>query len=90
MKYWIAFFFCLLLHDVMSQVHIVDSLQAQLKLHQKKDTIQVNILNALSSQYQWLDFNASLQYAKEALNSAESIEFQQGIATACFRQAHCY
>ena len=31
MKYWIAFFFCLLLHDVMSQVHIVDSLQAQLK-----------------------------------------------------------
>ena len=90
MKYWIAFFCCFLLNDVMGQVHIVDSLQAQLKLHQKKDTIQVNILNALSSQYQWLDFNMSLQYAEEALKSAEPIEFQQGIATACFRQAHCY
>ena len=74
----------------MSQVHIVDSLQAQLKHHQKKDTIHVNILNALSSQYQWLDFNTSLQYAEEALKSAEAIEFQHGIATACFRQAHCY
>jgi len=90
MKYWIAFFFCLLLNDVMSQVHIVDSLQAQLEHHQKKDTVQVNILNALSSQYQWLDFNKSLQYAEEALKSAETIEFQRGIATACFRQAHCY
>ncbi len=90
MKYWIAFFFYLLLHDVISQVHIVDSLQAQLEHHQKKDTIQVNILNALSSQYQWLDFNKSLQYAEEALKSAETIEFQRGIATACFRQAHCF
>src|SRR5688572_30867389 len=90
MKYWIAFFCCFLLNDVMGQEHIVDSLQAQLKLHQKKDTIQVNILNALSSQFQWLDFNMSLQYAEQALKSAEPIEFQRGIATACFRQAHCY
>ena len=90
MKYWIAFFCCFLLNDVMSQVHIVDSLQSQLTRHQKKDSIHVNILNALSSQYQWLDFNTSLQYAEEALKAAEAIEFQQGIATACFRQAHCY
>ncbi len=90
MKYWIAFFFCLLLLDVVGQVHIVDSLQEQLNIHQKKDTIHVSILNALSSQYQWLDFNTSLRYAEEALKAAEPIEFQQGIATACFRQAHCY
>ena len=90
MKYWIAFFSCLLLHDALSQVHIVDSLEAELKVHQEKDTIHVNILNALSSQYQWLDFNTSLRYAEEALKAAEPIEFQHGIATACFRQAHCY
>jgi signal transduction histidine kinase/DNA-binding response OmpR family regulator len=90
MKYWIAFFSCLLQYDALSQVHIVDSLEAELKLHQKKDTVHVNILNALSSQYQWLDFNTSLRYAEEALKAAESIEFQHGVATACFRQAHCY
>jgi signal transduction histidine kinase/DNA-binding response OmpR family regulator len=90
MKYWIVAFCCLLLDEVSGQAHIVDSLHAQLKIHKKTDSIRVNIFNALSSQYQWLDFNQSLKYADEGLRLAESMEFQAGIATACFRQAHCY
>src|SRR5688572_26985193 len=90
MKYWVVAFCCLLLDDVNGQAHIVDSLHAQLKIHKKMDSTRVNIFNALSSQFQWLDFNQSLKYADEGLRLAESIAFQPGIATACFRQAHCY
>ncbi|MBA4056245.1 MAG: hypothetical protein C0490_16135, partial [Marivirga sp.] len=59
-------------------------------MHPRGDTTRVNIFNALSYQYQWLDFNQSLQYAEEALKIAELLDFMPGIATACYRQAHCY
>ncbi|HZI24019.1 MAG TPA: ATP-binding protein [Chryseolinea sp.] len=90
MKYFTVFFCYLLINSAIAQVQTVDSLLVELSRHQKEDTLQVNILNMLSYQYQWLDFNKSLEYAEEALRLAEPIEFQSGIATACFRQAHCY
>src|SRR5688572_24039764 len=85
----------LLLHllwvsQATAQVSVVDSLQAELHLHPGADSNRANIFNALSLQYQWLDFNLSLHYAEEAQQISESVSFQRGIATACFMQAHCY
>lgn len=89
-RHFIAFFACLFCNYSMAQVAIEDSLQEQLGRHPVADTTRVLLNNALSNQYQWLDFNKSLMYAEEALKIAEPLGFQQGIATACFRQAHCY
>lgn len=90
MRHCIVFFCCLLMSGAYAQVHVVDSLQQELSLHPQEDTIRVNILNGLSYQYQWLDFNQSFEFAEKALKIADSISFLPGIATACFRQAHCY
>lgn len=81
---------CLWAGSLQAQLDVADSLQEKLRLSPEADTSRVNTLNTLSHQYQWYDFNRSLQYAEEALKIAESISFQRGIATACFRLAHCY
>ncbi|HEX6227744.1 MAG TPA: ATP-binding protein [Chryseolinea sp.] len=90
MRIWVVLFFWMLLIDTNGQTRVVDSLQAKLRVHLDIDSTRVDIFNALSSQYQWLDFNQSLRYADEGLRIADSIGYQSGIATACFRQAHCY
>lgn len=72
------------------QEQVVDSLKNQLEIHQKEDTIRVNILNELSYQYQWFNFYHSLGYAEKALNIAERLAFKKGASVAKYRIAHCY
>lgn len=86
----LIFFLSLFAVRALAQDGVVDSLERQLSLYNTRDTIRVNLANALSYQYQWLDFNRSLKYAEDALEVAEAVNFPAGIATACFRLAHCY
>jgi signal transduction histidine kinase/DNA-binding response OmpR family regulator len=86
-KFYITALCCLWIERSIAQVDVVDSLTTQLSLHTQVDTSRVNLLNALSYEFQLLDFNRSLSYADEALRLAESLSFQKGIATACSRQA---
>jgi len=86
-RFYITLLCCLWIERSIAQVEVIDSLMDRLQIHTKADTNQVNILNALSDQYQWLDFKRSYQYAEEALMLAESLSFRKGIATACSRQA---
>jgi signal transduction histidine kinase/DNA-binding response OmpR family regulator len=86
----LALIACLVLNTTAAQVARLDSLQRQLRLNSEMDTARVKTLNALSQYYQWINFNQSLNYASDALEIAESLSYPLGIATACFRQAHCY
>jgi len=68
----------------------VDSLKQLLRNHSKVDTVQVDLLNQLSFEYRWLDFNLSQQYADRALKVASGLYYERGIATADSRLTHCY
>lgn len=89
-RHYIVFFFLMGVTYTVAQIPTTDSLNTMLINHLEQDSIRVNLLNSLSYQYQWTDFNRSLQHAEEAVLIAESISYQPGIATACLRQAHCY
>lgn len=49
---------------------------------QKDDTNKVNLLNAISWEYYATESSTSLNYARQALKLAETINFKYGIATA--------
>ena len=89
-KFGFVLLYCLWFGLSEAQVNIVVSLEMELDLHTESDSARVNTLNALSDHYQWRDFNRSFLYAEEALQLAEHLSFQKGIATACFRQAQSY
>jgi AraC-like DNA-binding protein len=85
----------LLLLLVISQLAIgqsktLDSLQTFLKTYSKNDTVKVNALNALSNQYLWVDYYASIKHADEALELARQLNYSKGIATANNLKGFCY
>ena len=59
----------------------IDSLQQALK-SAKEDTVKVNLLNELSFQYQFVDPEAGLKTAGEALALSERLEWKSGMANA--------
>ena len=60
----------------------IDSLENILKTA-KADTAKVNILNALSSQYERIsDYKMSIQYAESALELATTLNYKKGIASS--------
>lgn len=70
---------------VASEIHQekpLDSLLIQLKNHLKKDTIQVNLLNAIGYKYWIIDANESIQYGEKALQLSEQLSYNQGLAKA--------
>jgi signal transduction histidine kinase/CheY-like chemotaxis protein/AraC-like DNA-binding protein len=77
-------------HSLSSQGLSLGELKRQLEIHAKDDTAKVVILNELSSQYQYLDFHQSLDYAEQAVKMATQLSFKKGIATANYRKAYCY
>lgn len=81
---------CPSLNPAFAQGNATDRVQTGWQHPVQKDSSQVNMLNALSYQYQWMDFERSLQYAEEAFNMADAISYRAGMATACYRQAQCY
>jgi signal transduction histidine kinase/DNA-binding response OmpR family regulator len=90
LRFYITLLCFLWFERSIAQVEVIDSLMDKLHIHTKADTNRVIILNALSDEYQWLDFNRSYKYAEEALMLAESLSFRKGIATANSRQAQSF
>src|SRR5688572_5932350 len=90
LRFYITLLCFLSIERSIAQVEVIDSLMEQLRIHTQADTNRVNMLNELSNQYQWLDFNRSYQYAEEALMLAESLPFPKGIATSSSRQAQSF
>jgi len=67
---------------VAGQNRLLDSLTASLKNHSQKDTIRVAILNELSLRTLKNQPEKSLDYAQQALATAQQIQFQKGIGEA--------
>ena len=90
--YRLAPLFCFLLaaQCSLAQQRELDSLNAFIQSYSYDDTIKVKALNALSEQYQWSNFNSSLQYAEQALALAEKLKYQKGIAVAKYLMGHCF
>ncbi len=68
----------------------LDSLSTFVNSYPANDTIKVNALNELSSQYLWIDFYTSLQHADRALALAQQLEYANGIARAKTLKGFCY
>jgi tetratricopeptide (TPR) repeat protein len=58
----------------------LDSLHALLP--STKDTTKVNVLNQISSSYWYSDINKTFEYARQAAELGEKIDFRRGVATA--------
>lgn len=73
-----------------AQPQVIDSLKKQFLLNKANDTLRVAILDELSQQYQWLDFDSSLYFASQSLKMAEQLQFKKGIAIANYRMGNSY
>ncbi|NHN24087.1 tetratricopeptide repeat protein [Flavobacterium jejuense] len=60
----------------------LDSLLIQLKKHKKKDTIQINFLNAIGYKYWIIDAKESIRYGEQALQLSEQLSYAFGLAKA--------
>lgn len=63
----------------IAQSRTTDSLQALLQ--NAKDTTRVNLLNQLSAAYWYIDPQKTIQYASEAIELGEKLDFKKGITT---------
>jgi len=64
----------------------VDTLLAQLS-NSKEDTTKINILIKLAEKTNWSDIKLAEQYAKEALQLSQQINYEKGLAYSKFRLA---
>jgi AraC-like DNA-binding protein len=87
--FWLFFLF-LPADSGMAQNQTLDSLSSFLKNYPKEDTVKVNALNDLSSQYLWIDYYLSIKHADSALELARSLNYSKGIATANNLKGFCY
>lgn len=67
-----------------SQHHLIDSLESQL-VQSKTDSFKVDLLNRLADRYLTNQPQKSRQYAEEALNISETIDYKPGKAIALNR-----
>ena len=72
--------FCLLIYsiNIQSQNSASDSLKIELQNHTQKDTIRVNLLNALAFSFFSKDMPKTLEYLEETDAIAEVIHFKKG------------
>ncbi|MEM9834637.1 MAG: tetratricopeptide repeat protein [Bacteroidota bacterium] len=62
--------------------NLLDSLQQKLQKHRTADTTRVNILNELGYEFWIVDPHQSVQYGKESLVLADSLDYFSGMAMA--------
>ncbi len=60
----------------------IDSLINLLEQHKGEDTTRVNLLNDIAYSFTYVDFEKNLSYAKEGLELAEKLSFEEGQATS--------
>ena len=61
-----------------AQISEIDSLENLLQNHKEEDSIRVNLLNEIASQYQSVDRDKVYEYTKEADRLSDKINFQEG------------
>lgn len=86
----IIFIFVAAAQGSFAQDRELDSLNAFVRSYGLDDTVKVNALNALSEQYQWSNFNSSLQFAEQAQSLAKQLHYSKGVAVASYLMAHCF
>ena len=62
----------------------IDSLLNELKTT-KEDTIKVNLLNTLSWEYHYSDYDKANEYAQQALQLSNKVNYKKGVATSFYR-----
>ncbi len=77
--FFLLFIFCISFHTSFSQSRKTDSLQNILKLT-KDDTSRVNILNLLFLEEEFNDAVKANEYANEALELSQKIDYKKGLA----------
>lgn len=81
---------CVAFNPAFSQLMPIDSLKHELALQPKPDTNRVVLLNMLSFQYIGVDYNQARTIAEQALQLAEKLAYQPGVANAKNRLALSY
>ena len=85
LKSILALLYCLFLSlTVWSQNTTIDSLQNELTIHTKKDSLRVNTLNNLAFEYYSRDINKALTYIAESKEIAKAINFKKGKAESTY------
>ncbi len=74
--------FVFIVYKDFAQQKIVDSLQHELKVHIKKDSIRINILNDLAFYYKQTNPEKGLESASEAVSLSTFLKDERGLATA--------
>ncbi len=82
----VSFTFCGL--NVQSQNSIADSLENELLLHPKKDTIRVNLLSLLINQIYDLDVNKAENLIEEVESISKKTDYKKGKANAIYYKGH--
>ncbi|HEB62342.1 MAG TPA: tetratricopeptide repeat protein, partial [Bacteroidetes bacterium] len=83
MKFIIAFVLLFSLSfstATLAQEATMDSLENELLIYIKKDTVRVNLLNALADSYHKKDLDKTIAYVKESESIAKAIAFKKGHA----------
>ncbi|MET2986220.1 tetratricopeptide repeat-containing sensor histidine kinase [Aureibaculum conchae] len=88
----LSFFFLLFVftNTAFSQNKVLDSLENQLKLHQKKDTLRVKLLINAANNCQHESPEKALKYIDEARQIAEHIDWLKGKAAALRQKGIAY
>lgn len=63
-----------------NQSKSIDSLLFRLHRHVKKDSVKVNLLNAIGSEYWIRDANESIRYGQKAIQLSEELSYSSGLA----------
>lgn len=87
---WPLYFFCSLVISPVFAYDGPDSLASLLKTHVKQDAYRVDLLLELSKEYANEPLEECQQYALEARNLAEKINYQKGLALAYKAIGLCY
>lgn len=77
-------YFSLVWTNTIAQTQTIDSLKTELEHHANKDTIRVNLLNALAFSYFSRDIPKSLEYLSESEELADAIDFKKGQARSIY------
>ena len=88
--YIITLFFLSFITSLLAQNKVIDSLENELKVHQKKDTIRVNTLNYLAFYNYRNNPPQAIAYIEEALKLGNELQVVKFIAKSHYIKAAVY
>lgn len=66
------------IYFINAQKNVVDSLEKEIRLYTKEDTIKVILLNETAYKLYQIDINKTLEYAEQASKLADKLKFTKG------------